>query len=222
MKKSLLALVVFGAFAGSVSAMDRDIGVSLDAGTTGVGIHLVTPVAANLNARVGFNTFSYNYKDNTRDADYSMKLKLQNFDALLDYYPTSSQFRVTGGVVYNGNKVDATINPRGGNYTFNGNTYSAATAGSLTGTMDFRNLAPYLGIGWGNAVASKGWGLTADLGVLFQGSPSSQLASTNCTAAAPICAQLASDLAAESSRLNDVSKDFRYYPVARVGATYRF
>lgn len=226
MKKSLLALAVLGAFAGvCASAQAVDLGVSAEVGTSGLGVSLVTPLRENLNLRVGVNAFSHTFKENTSDASYDLKLKLQTINALLDYYPVSSSgFRLSGGVVYNGNKVDAHAKTNAsGNYTFNGNTYSVSQTGDVNGNVDFRNFVPYAGIGWGNAVGnSKGWGFTADLGVIFQGAPKSSLYSTNCTAGAAICGQLATDLAAESAELNDSTKDFRYYPVARVGVTYRF
>lgn len=222
MKKSLLALAVLGAFVGVAQA--RDIGITADVGTTGVGFHLVVPVHERINARFGFNSFSHSMDESTNDASYDVDVKLRTFDALVDYYPTSSQFRLTGGIVYNDSKVSAKARPgAGSSYTFNGNTYSSAQVGDVGGNIDFNKVAPYVGIGWGNAIAEgKGWGFTADAGVIFQGSPSASLSSSNCTAGAAVCGQLASDLAAENASLNDDVNDFRYYPVIRVGATYKF
>jgi hypothetical protein len=37
-----------------------------------------------------------------------------------------------------------------------------------------------------------------------------------------VCAQLATDIAAENQQLQDKLKNFQYYPVVRVGAQYRF
>jgi hypothetical protein len=169
------------------------------------------------------NGLNYKYTGNTSNVDYDFKLKLRTVDALLDFYPTSSAFRLTGGLVYNGNRVDATGKPTGtGTYTINGNTYTAASAGSINGKIDFRKIAPYLGIGYGNPVKAGGWGFSADLGVLFQGSPDTSLSNSGCTAGTAICTRLASDVASENGRLRDEVKDLRAYPVIRVGISRAF
>lgn len=182
------------------------------------------PLQPNLNARFGVNALSYSYDGSTSDVNYDFKLKLRTFDALLDYFPMAGAFRVSGGLVYNGNKLDATGRPNAGaTYTINGNTYAAASAGVINGNIDFRNLAPYIGIGWGNAAsAQKGWGFSSDLGVMFQGSPRTTLTNTGCTAGAVICSRLAADLARENASLADDVSSFKAYPVLRVGVSYRF
>lgn len=206
------------------SAARAELGITGSLGTTGLGAHVSIPIQPQLNARLGINALEYDYEGSTSDLDYDFDLKLRTFDVLLDYFPRDSGFRITGGIVFNGNEIDAIGLPTaGGTYTLNGRTYSTATAGTLTGTVDFRDVAPYLGIGWGNAVAhQKGWGFSADLGVMFQGSPRTSLTSTGCTAPAAVCAQLAADVAAENAELNDELDDFKTYPVVRIGATYVF
>lgn len=200
-----------------------DLGASLDVGTSGIGVHVTKPIAEKLNARVGANFANYSYNGHTSDVDYDFKLKLATVDALLDYHPFDGAFRVSGGLVYNGNKIDAHAKPNGGgNYTINGNTYSAASAGSLNGQIDFRKAAPYLGIGWGNAAKGKGFGISVDLGVTFQGSPNTSLVNSGCTASADVCSQLASDVAAENAKLHDKVSNFRAYPIARIGLSYGF
>jgi hypothetical protein len=201
------ALAVAGLM--SSGAAQAQLALSADLGTTGVGAHLSMPLQPNLNARVGFNFLNYSYNTDIDDINYDFKLKLRTFDALLDYFPTDGGFRISGGLSYNGNKIDAVGLPNGsGTYVINGTVYTAASAGRIDGRIDFRKAAPYLGIGWGNPVKAKGWGFTADLGVLFQGSPKTNLANSGCTAPA-------ADLA-------DKADDYKFYPVLRIGASYRF
>ncbi len=45
---------------------------------------------------------------------------------------------------------------------------------------------------------------------------------SGCTAPALVCTQIASDVAAENAKLADEVKDFKLYPVVRVGVSYRF
>lgn len=201
-----------------------NVGVSLGGGTTGVGLHLAFPVAESLNLRFGVNGASRHINASTDDLDYRIKAKLNTFDVLLDWYPFDNAFRFTGGMMINNNRLDASAKPNGsGTYVINGNTYSAAAAGQIDGRVDFRRAAPYLGVGWGNAIATtRGWSLSADLGIMFQGNPRTRLQSSGCTASAALCAQLASDVQAESYRLADEANDYKAYPVLRIGASYLF
>ncbi len=206
------------------NSAQADVGVSADIGTTGFGLHLSAPLQESLNARIGVNYLHYSYSGNTSDVDYDFKLKLTSLEALLDWFPTQSQFRVSAGLVYNGNQIDATgKSNNNGSYTLNGNTYNASNAGRLDGKVDFRNVAPYLGIGWGNALAKdKGWGFTSDLGVLFQGAPNTSLVNSGCSLGVTLCTRLDNDVAAENVKLRDKADSFKFYPVVRVGVSYKF
>jgi hypothetical protein len=116
--------------------------------------------------------------------EYDFKLKLATVDALLDYHPFGSSFRLSGGVIHNGNSIDVNARPNAnGSYTINGRNYSAASVGQMKGDVEFRKVAPYLGIGWGNAVQTTGWGFGMDLGVAFQGArPGSAASGRRCRA----------------------------------------
>ena len=204
----------------SVAQSISDVAVS--GGTTGLGAHFSVPVAQTVNARFGLNYYRYDTKGSTSSVDYKFKLDLNTIDALVDWHPLNNGFRVTGGVLWNGNKITAKAKAKGGTYTINGNTYNASQAGTVKGKIDFDDFAPYLGIGWGNAPKSKGWSFAGDLGIIFQGSPSASLKNQNCTLAGNACDQLAQDVAVEKRKLKDEVKDYRYYPVIRLGAVYRF
>jgi hypothetical protein len=222
--KAFLSAALVAASILPLAAQAAGYGITASVGTTGIGVHVSTALQPKLTARIGGNFFELSHDFSTNDVNYDAKMKLRTVDALLDYFPTASAFRVSAGLVWNGNRFDATGQPTSiGTFTLNGNTYTTAQVGSVSGKVDFRSIAPYLGIGWGNAVGTpKGWSLAADLGVMFQGRPRSNLASSGCSASAVVCAQLATDIAAENQQLQDKLKNFQYYPVVRVGAQYRF
>jgi hypothetical protein len=225
MKKTLSAFSIVAALAAMpMTSNASNVGLSADIGTTGLGLHVTVPAMENVNARLGLNYLSYSYSGSTSQVDYDFKMKLNTFDALLDWHPMASGFRVSGGLVYNNNKIDATAKSNAtGTYTIQGHTYTAADAGQINGSIDFRKVAPYVGIGWGNAIsADKGWGFSADLGALIQGSPNTSLTNTGCNALAVSCAQLATDVAAENKSLDDKVSKFNVYPVVRVGLSYKF
>lgn len=222
MKKNAIlpVLIALGTLAGPAYAQ---IGISGSAGTTGLGLHLNVPVSDYLGARFGINGLNYSDDVRTSNVDYDAKLKLRTLEALLDYYPTAGGLRFTGGVVYNDTRVTGIGRPRSdGTYTFNGTTYSAATAGELDARVDFRKFAPYLGIGYGRTPRERGWSFSADLGVLFQGSPDTSLRSRGCTAPGPLCSALAADLEAERREFDDDIDKYKAFPVIRIGASYAF
>jgi hypothetical protein len=203
------------------------VGITADLGTTGVGAHLVVPMANHLNGRFGLNYLKHDFTTKSGSIDYDLKGKLQTFDVLFDWYlREGSSFRLTGGIVYNGSRFDARANPgRLGGLTVNGVQYTAADIGVLNGKVDFRKAAPYLGIGWGNALApqrASGWSLNADVGAFYQGKARVSLASSGCTTSQAVCDRLAADVASERARLSDDASSYKIYPVLRASIAYRF
>lgn len=199
-----LTFVAALAAAGSVHAF----GVGARVGTTGVGGDVGWSLAPTLSARVGYSALSWSKDVSTDAVRYDGKLKLSNLSGMIDFSPLGP-FRLTGGLIYNGNKYDMHGAPSGG--------------GSIDGTLKSgKSLAPYLGVGYGN-VAGKGVNFYADFGVMFQGSPKASL-TANCSPSmsAGACAALRAQAADEQGRLEDKLKSFKYYPVANIGLTVGF
>ncbi|MDD4911244.1 MAG: hypothetical protein PHP57_03030 [Sideroxydans sp.] len=223
MNIKMLALVAAALF--PMMANASNFAVYGSAGTNGLGLGAGTAINDNFGARLGFNTFKVSTTQQDANGNYGIDLKLMTVSGLADYYPWAGKFRTTLGAVYNGNKAAITAQPvGGGSYVFNGQTYSSADVGSFSGEMTFNSVAPYLGIGWGNPAAQdKQWGMTMDIGVLFQGSPKISNAVT-CGAGVPAltCAQMQSDVAAGAAKLEADTKDFKYLPVVNLGISYRF
>ncbi|MES2300388.1 MAG: hypothetical protein V4582_25360 [Pseudomonadota bacterium] len=219
---ALMAGLVLGS-GGARAGEAATAGVSLEGGSTGLGAHLSIPIESDIGARLGFGYFKFNYSGNTSDTDYDFKMKLQSFDALLDWFPMEGSFRLSAGLAANGNNIGASAKSNAnGSYTFDGHSYQAASAGRITGSIDFQKMVPYLGFGWGSSSNGKGWGLSSDFGLLFQGKPRTSLSSSGCSAPALVCAQLNADLVTESDKLADEVKGFKYYPVVRAGLSYTF
>jgi hypothetical protein len=211
-------------------AAQAQVGVTADLGTTGAGFHLVVPMESTLNGRFGVNYAKYDFDRTSNGVDYAMKGKLQTFDLLFDWYlREGSPFHLTAGLVYNGNRFDATAKAsQAGNFTLNGTAYSATDVGHLRGRISYRKAAPYLGIGWGNALKANSsrdagrWSFSTDLGLFYQGKPNVDLTSTDCTTSQQVCNALAKDVAAERLRLQDDADSLKVYPVLRASVNYRF
>ncbi len=217
-----LPRILFGAALLFAAHGSMAAGVGVRAGTTGVGGDVGFDIMPTLSARVGYSWLSFNTSVDSDDVQYDAKPRLSNGNLFLDWSPLGP-FRITGGVVFNDNKIDVTGVPTGGTFTLNGVVYPAAAIGSLTGTVKSgQSAAPYLGIGYGN-VAGAGVNFYFDLGVMYQGSPKASLTAT-CNPALPaaMCAQLQANAAAEAIDLQNSINNFKYYPVANIGVTIGF
>jgi opacity protein-like surface antigen len=199
--------------------------VTADLGTTGAGVHLVVPMESDLNGRFGINYLKHDTTTHSGGIAYDAQAKLQTFDVLFDWYVlANSRFRLTGGVVYNGNEISGRARPEGdGFYHINGRRYLPSDVGTLDGKVDFQKAAPYIGIGWGNALSpNRRWNFNADLGAFYQGKAHVNLVSRGCTSSPVTCIVLARDVAAEEARLSDELSDHKFFPVLRASVSYSF
>jgi len=201
-------LLIAAALAASSSVQAAGIGIR--AGTTGVGADVAFNVAPTFDARVGYSALKWGYDVDTSGAKYDGDLKLSNLNALIDWRPlVASFFRISGGVIFNKNKYEATGTPSAGPGSFNATVESGKSA------------APYLGIGFGS-VAGMGANFYADLGVMFMGEPRATL-TANCSGLSGAqCTSLNNQVTAEQQRLQDELKRFKAYPVLNLGFTIGF
>jgi hypothetical protein len=202
-----------------VAQADTSLGVR--AGTLGGGIELSHAFSQRTGVRINVDGYNLSRTATQDNIQYDTKLKLQTGSLLGDWYPFAGNFRISAGAMFNRNKLTLKGQPTGGSFTINGVTYPATQVGSLDATVDFNKGAPYFGIGYGRPINS-GLSLIFDLGVMFQGSPHSNITATCGTATAPQCAALQSDAAAEQSKLDDSLHNFKYYPVVSLGLAYTF
>ena len=222
MKYSKSALVLAGLVLSPFA--HADVAITLDAGSTGVGMHLVVPMETYLNGRFGANYLKHNRDERAGNLEYAFKTKLQTYDILFDWYPISPMFHLTGGIVYNNNQVRAVAKPNAsGTFTINGTTYSSSDFTSLAADVDYHKAAPYLGVGWGNALSQgRRWNLKVDVGAFFQGKPQTNLVALGCTTSPTVCNKLTTDTRAENLKLTDEFNSYRAYPVVRISGSYAF
>ena len=212
-KVVVLAVALFGTplFAVSITPEVNTLGYGLSAGFG------ITPL---FGIRVAAHTGDYSRDLHKESIAYNGKLKFNNFGALLDLYPLASSFRLTGGVYGNSNKIDLASKP-GQTITVNGVPYPSDAIGNVTGDVKFNKTSPYAGIGWGGKPSGHGFGLTFDLGVLYQGSPklSVQAHPTN---PAIVPASFYTNLEAERAKTENDIKNYKYWPVVGVGFSFSF
>lgn len=198
--------------AGQGAAADS-FALGAKAGTTGLGLEGTFRMSETLNLRGGFYAFDYSTDIEEDEIQYDGDLDLSNAGLFLDWHPRQGGFRVSIGGVQSGNAFKGTAD---GELEVGENTYVA----ELQADVDWDGFAPYLGIGWGNAVRSAGWSFSFDVGVMFTGEPSVSLAGT---VNDPLLQQqFEDDVAREEETLRQELEDYKYYPVINLGVAYRF
>lgn len=222
--KHVIALTLISSAAAYSAHAEAAVG--LKASTLGAGIDLAAAIPTSqpgtLDVRLNGNYFSYSSTKSYSSNRYDGDLKLNSVGVLLDWYPFHGSFKISGGGYYTGTKLDVTGQPTEGSFTFNGQQYSSAEVGSLTGKAKFQHeTAPYVGIGWGNPFAgSNHWSVFVDLGVIFTGSPKLELSSTGGTLSNN--ATLQQNLEQERKKAEDDVSNISVYPVVSLGVAYRF
>ncbi|MCC0176129.1 hypothetical protein I4641_03930 [Waterburya agarophytonicola K14] len=201
--------------------------------TLGLGGHVVRKIIPQINARVGINTFGFGFEieDDSSDisANYDVDLSLFNVSTIADIHPfKSSGFKLSGGLIFGSNDIEgtATVDEQieVGDVIFN-----ADELGSVDVDIEVtRDVAPYLGIGWGNAVAAnKGLGFWFNLGVMFGGSPEIEVTpnvNQNLPEAqrAEVEARVNEEIDDEVAEIEDDLAFIDIYPVVSLGISYQF
>jgi hypothetical protein len=210
MRQAIILAGAVGMLAVSGGALASDVALGVKGGTQGLGVELVKGISPSLNLRFDANGFTFDADETYEANDYKLDLKVAMFGALVDWHPFGGAFRMTAGIYSNGTELSGNTT---GNVVVNGTAYPGA---ALNADVDFGNTAPYLGIGWGNAVdQNQRLTFNLSLGVAYTGSADVSLAATG----VPVDPN---DLRAEEQALQDDIDEYRYYPVANIGMAYRF
>ncbi len=170
-----LVLVLAGQ---SVHAGGIDLPMAIGVGARtfiGLGPELTVGLYPTFNARAGFGSLDRSYDETIDGINYKGDIEMGGLYAFADWFPFENGFRLSGGFVQSRNEVVGRANITNpvtvGNFVVN-----PGDVEGLDTHIDFTGFSPYLGIGWGNAVAKhKGFSFAADLGVIFSGSPDIRL-----------------------------------------------
>lgn len=158
-----LAGVAIAAALGVAPAAGQGLAVQAFAGSQGLGAGVAVGLTPRIIARGSYGVIPGEPEVTTEEVDFRLDPP-SIMRATLDFYPTGFFFLSAGGL-FIGNGGDIPV--RGevtGSVEFDGNTYSAAEVGTLTGAFGFRGAMPYVGIGFGNPLGRR-VGLLFDLGV---------------------------------------------------------
>ena len=219
--------------------------VGAHGGTAGVGASAAWDFHDKLAVRAIANRFNYDRKETVSGKRYKGKLELATFGLLLDWHPFDNGFRVSGGAILNRNELNARTT---GDDLKLGDS-PIEYEGAINADVDFRNFAPYLGIGYDGGRGKKGFSFFAEAGAMFQGKArltgkgnvsadiggtprrcdftisrkgEAALPGAACDALVVARPTLRRDIKREHEKLNDKLKNFKVYPVVALGVIYRF
>lgn len=214
----MIVLLCMGASSQSAAANDLSTGVKIS--TLGPGLEIQEKISSMLGVRVGVNYLPFSTSFTIEDVKYKTEFSWKSVSLLADFYPFSGIFRLTGGGFYNGNNVEISATPSEP-VKIGNTTYTPAEIGSITGSVDFKKIVPYAGLGWSGGHASSGeWTMSLDLGVMFQGSPSvNNLTASGLLGSDP---SFNANLDAERNDIKDEMDSYQYYPVVALALGYHF
>ena len=209
----LLFVLAIAAFPGFLMAQGG-IGVAGHVGTMGVGVDAAISPAPGIGLRAGANIMPVEINGAFSDVDFTVNLQSPQMTAMIDLYPFGG-FRLSGGLRYSSSNielsgdVDQAIDLGGTSYNLD----------SLVGTIMTPDIAPYVGIGFGNPT-KRGLGIFIDLGVAYQGAPELDLDAFGNATTLP---GFATNLEEERLDIEDaLSTYFRFYPVISLGLSIGF
>ncbi len=205
------------------NSASADFGVGMKVGTLGLGLEGRWSALPWLDVRLGVNSYEYDDNGSQAGINYDATFSLDTFYATGNFRFPLSPFRVTAGVVSNGNEFVMASQDTGGlSFDIGNDTFSAADVGTLQSITSFSGTAPYVGVGYDFEIFGK-VGLNLDFGVLWQGEPDVTLEATGLATAPPaVQTELATELENERLELEDEMSDFKAWPVLSLGFVYNF
>ena len=192
-----------------------DVGVSAGVGTLGAGISVAFGVSERFNARLGYARYTDDRTFDDSDLEFEGDVTVGGIFALADFFPFNGVFRLTGGLISNNNEVTGEAGLTD-DIDIGDSTYDV---GSLGANIEFENIAPYIGIGWGNAArGGRGFAASFDLGFMYQGGATVNLRAEGGDADLP---GFEDDLRREEKNIeDDIDADF--FPVVALALGYTF
>lgn len=224
-KRTLAGVLVAGAFM-STPALADSVGVTV--GTGGLGAEWTMPVSERLQTRINLSYMKLDADEESDGIEYSAEFDNVILGALLDWNPFSGGFRLSTGMALANFGFDLSANTQDEPYEIGDNEYTGDLR--LDGSVDFNNVAPYFGLGWGASVGETGLSFVANLGVLLIGQPTVALdasgsvtqVESGLTLPADAFPEFQQDLQKERRNAEKDLEDFSFYPVLNLGMSYAF
>jgi hypothetical protein len=208
-KKVASIAIVVGALPGL--AMAGEMGtVYTQIGLNGLGIGYSKSVSPDWAVRGQYNalpkqSYSGNVGDFGSASTVTVDINWSSVQLLGDWYPGQGGFRLSGGAVFNNNKI--TLAGTG--------TVNNVPNQTVNGEIKMSDgLTPYLGIGYSTRPKdAMGLGFIFDLGAMFQNPKSTLTATGGATQA---------DIDAQNAKVQDAINNLKVMPAFSIGISYSF
>jgi hypothetical protein len=220
----------------SSGSSNGKVGVSIQAGTLGIGGDVAVKLNSHANIRGGFDTFRLTHEFDDEGTIYTGKLKFQSIHAFVDWFPFEGAFHLSPGVVF-GNDTNVSLSSTiagGDSQDIGDGTYYSNPSNpiKIAGAVTAKSTGFALMMGWGNIAGGRHFTVPFEFGVIFSGAMTGSLSFTGsaCNSNGTNCRDVASDptvqadVKKQNDDLNDtLNKPFlKYYPILRLGFGIRF
>ncbi len=194
----------------------RPVSVQLLMGTQGIGADVKYGILPKLSGRAGFGIIPVSVNGVFGFSSFStynqLSARFSNIHMLADYSPfNSSVFRLVGGAAYlvKGN-ANAVITPKG-SYQFGNTSVNSNQIGVLDASVDWKGVAPYLGVALFRAFPNKFFNTNLDIGTYYLSSPGTSLTGT----------KMLADNSSQEPQFNKNMQGYRWLPVVQLNFNFR-
>jgi len=157
------------------------VALSVHASSLGPSADLHIKASDALRVRLRGSYLPYTYTEEFEDDDVTAAtdadLTLGGPEARLEWHPFKTAFHLSGGALLNITTVDAQVVPTEPYAYSDVKTFSPEKLGSLQATASYPPVAPYAGIGFGDAVNSR-WSFLIEIGAYYTGAPDIEMEGT--------------------------------------------
>ncbi len=208
--------------------------VSAEVGTLGYGANVAWSMNEKTELQAGWaggdvaDLFGGDFDAN--DVNYDVDADFSNPYLGVQYRPVANWFTMGAGIIVPDNDIDVTANSKGGTYKINDVSYNADDVGTLQGTLEHRNkLAPYATIGFRPNITNN-FGVFGEIGAAFMGKTDATVNARNpgnpvdiSNGVTDVPSGLNAGQVAKLAEQELEDKDYlEWFPIVKVGATYRF
>lgn len=209
-----------------------DVALGAGVGTLGFGLQGTIAVNPYVNVRLLAQAYDLDEDFEESGINYNSTLNLESYGLLADIHPFAGSFYLSAGWLAHSNGLDLTATcPT--SCDIDGQSYKSAPDGQIKATVDLGSNAPYLGLGWGNAMKGSRVYAKLDVGVLFQDDPKASLTATGTfqdtnnplivvNTSNPTFQQQVKNEEQDLQKELDDSGNLNLYPVINFSVGYRF
>ena len=182
------------------------------ASTTGYGVTLEKPLLYDFSIRLETGAMSVSQQFSYDGNPYTTTNHYGNVAVIGDYRPYAGRYRISGGLVFGGDRVDNVARAENGALRVGNGVYPFSGTGTVSAHVRYDHPSLYGGVGTGTGLI-KGLALTFDAGALIRNGTSTA------DATGPLAANPA--FRADLERLRTEQRTHVVVPVISVGLVYR-